>query len=209
MPGSILVLTIFFTFYALTHSLLASTRAKAWARHRWGARAERWYRLGYNSIGIVLLLPLLPLLLWLPDRVVYQIPAPWWWLTAGVQGLAVVGFVWAFAQTDIPSFLGLSQVVDTPGYPSPHDHLVVDGFYCWSRHPLYTFSMVILWLNPYMTSNSLTLTILSTGYFYIGSIVEERRLRATFGPAYTAYQRRVARFLFRPWKCKKWGFAGN
>ncbi len=203
MPGSIWVLTLFFISYAFIHSLLASTLVKTWVRHTWGMEIARWYRLGYIVVGTVLLLPLIPILVWLPDHVVYRVPAPWWWGMVAVQVVALVGFVRAFTQTDVRSFLGIAPHNTAPST------LVVHGFYCWSRHPLYSFSMIILWLNPFMTSNMLTLTVLSTLYFFIGSFFEERRLRAEFGPAYTAYQTSVARFLFQPWKCKKWGFAGN
>jgi methanethiol S-methyltransferase len=55
--------------------------------------------------------------------------------------------------------------------------------------------MLFFWLTPSMTTNLLTTFILFSLYFYIGSIVGERRLLAEFGDAYQDYHRRVPRFI--------------
>ena len=63
------------------------------------------------------------------------------------------------------------------------------------RHPLYTFSMLLIWFMPTMSVNLLIFNILATLYFVIGSIIEERRLTVDFGEAYTSYKREVSRFI--------------
>ncbi|MFQ5613169.1 MAG: methyltransferase family protein [Anaerolineae bacterium] len=195
---SALSLIIFFALYAAVHSLLAGQGAKRWARRAFGAGVERWYRLAYNLLAVITLLPLLPLLALLPDRPLYVVPSPWRWLMVGGQMLALAGMGLSLLQTGPLHFLGLSQLV--ADNPAETGSLSERGFYTWVRHPLYFFSIVLIWLTPAMTLNLLVVFAMFTLYFYIGSMYEERRLLAEFGPAYRAYQQRVPRLIPRPWR---------
>jgi protein-S-isoprenylcysteine O-methyltransferase Ste14 len=190
---SVLILIIFFTAYAVLHSLLAGLPVKNWAQRVFGAGVERWYRLVYNIIGGITLLPLFPLLAWLPTQTLYIVPAPWRWLMVGGQLLALVALAVTLLQTGLFYFLGLAQVVAER--PAESGTLNVGGFYGWVRHPLYFFCLLFLWLTPIMTINLLTAYLLFTLYFYLGSFFEERRLLAEFGSAYRDYQQRVPRLI--------------
>lgn len=198
---SILLIATSFTAYALLHSLLANLHIQGWVGQQFGPAANRWYRLAYNIFAAVSFGPVLLLLVLLPDRVLYTVPAPWSWPMIGGQVLALVGMGRAFAQTDPRHFLGLAQIRAKPSAPPPDDTLQVRGFYCYVRHPLYTLSLGFIWLTPLMTLNMLTFAVLATLYFYAGSMHEEQRLLATFGETYAAYQRRVPRLIPRPGRC--------
>jgi protein-S-isoprenylcysteine O-methyltransferase Ste14 len=189
---SILILALFFIFYAVAHSLLASLSLKNWARRAFGPTADRWYRLVYNLLAGLTLLPLLPLLALLPDQILYIVPAPWRWLMLGGQVLALVGLGIAFLQSAPFYFVGLAQLLVPE--PPRTGQLLITGLHRWMRHPLYTFSLLLIWLTPAMSVNLLVTYILFTLYFYIGSIHEESRLVAEFGPTYREYQHRVPRF---------------
>jgi protein-S-isoprenylcysteine O-methyltransferase Ste14 len=188
--------------YGLVHSLLASSRAKGLAREWFGPGAERWYRLVYNLIGVVTLLPVLAMPKLLPDAVLYRILPPWSYLAMFAQLLAVVMLVLALRQTDVWSFLGLRQLLaggsqlEVPG-------LVVRGFYRWVRHPLYTAGLLFIWLTPVMTENMFALYVGLTIYIYIGARFEERKLLREFGEEYRAYQQRAPMLLPRV-KGKGW-----
>ncbi len=199
-PVSVLILSLYFIIYAVVHSLLAARPVKNWLHRRFGAGLERWYRLAYNIFAGVTFLPLLVLLPFLPDRLLYVVPAPWRWLMMGGQFLALVALGLSLLQTDVWFFLGLAQL--TASQPARPGGLEVKGFYAWVRHPLYLFSLIFLWLTPAMTVNVLVVYILFSLYFYIGTFYEERRLLAEFGPAYVEYQRQVPRLLPRPPKMK-------
>jgi methanethiol S-methyltransferase len=69
--------------------------------------------------------------------------------------------------------------------------LVTRGLYRVVRHPLYTFSLLFLWLSPSVSQNSLTLYIGATLYFIIGAYFEERKLLRDFGEAYAEYKRKT------------------
>ena len=68
------------------------------------------------------------------------------------------------------------------------DKLNTGGLYRYMRHPLYTFSLLVLWLTPTMTRNFALLYAALTVYIIIGAIFEERKLLQTFGAAYQEYR---------------------
>jgi protein-S-isoprenylcysteine O-methyltransferase Ste14 len=197
MVVSLVVLTLFFVIYSVIHSLLAGLPVKNWMRRTFGPGVDRWYRLAYNIVAVVTLLPLFPLLALLPDEIIYIVPSPWRWLMLAGQLLALAGLGLSLLQTEPLHFLGLAQLWTKPDV-SHNGQLAVTGFYYWVRHPLYFFSMLFLWLTPAMTVNLFITYLLISLYFYIGSIYEERRLLVQFGQAYREYQRCVPRLI--PWR---------
>jgi protein-S-isoprenylcysteine O-methyltransferase Ste14 len=199
MLSSVVILIAFFIAWALVHSLLASLPFKNWTRRVFGAGVGRWYRLAFNAFAAITILPVFPMLAFLPDRTLYVVPVPWRWLMMGGQVLALAGLVGSFLQAGVFHFLGLSQLFTLQ--PAPTGSLEVRGFYCYVRHPNYLFSLLLLWLTLAMTVNWLTVCILITLYFYVGSFHEERRLLAEFGEAYQDYQRQVPRLIPRPGLC--------
>ena len=175
--------------YGLLHTLLASTKAKQFA-HRWfGSKADQWYRLAYNFIAVVTLLPILVLPVLLIDKELYRIPFPWVILTMIIQLLAVIAIIVGVKQTGMTSFVGLHQLL-LPEDTSP-PKMVTGGLYRYVRHPLYTAGLVIIWLMPIMTCNLLALNIGLTGYILVGAVFEERKLLAGFGEEYAAYRQRT------------------
>ena len=197
--SSVLVLSVAFIAWAVVHSVLASLPFKRWTRRMLGAGMDRWYRLAYVVFAGITLLPVPVLFVLLPDRTLYVLPSPWRWLMVGGQVLALVGMVGAVLQAGPSYFLGLSQLLARR--PTESDSLQVRGFYCWVRHPSYLFGMLLIWLRPSMTVNSLALYVLITLYFAVGSLHEERRLLAEFGAAYRDYQRQVPWLIPRPGRC--------
>jgi protein-S-isoprenylcysteine O-methyltransferase Ste14 len=199
MISSVLVLTVTFVVWAVVHSLLASLPFKSWTRRLLGAGVDRWYRLAYVVFAGITLLPTPLMFVLLPDRTLYVVPPPWRWLMVGGHAAALAGMVGAVLQTGPSYFLGLSQLFAPPSTRT--GSLQVRGFYCWVRHPLYLFGILFIWLTPAMTMNLLTLYVLTTLYFVVGSVHEEHRLLDEFGAAYRDYQRQVPRLIPRPGRC--------
>jgi protein-S-isoprenylcysteine O-methyltransferase Ste14 len=183
--------------YGALHSLLASKLAKQVAARRFGPAAARLYRLGYNLIGLVSLLPLLALPLLLPDQSLYVIPFPWVLLTLGIQLAALAIVLLAVGQTDVWEFLGVRQLLGGGALGSRP--LVETGLYRWVRHPAYAAGLLFIWLLPRMSMNLLALNVGLTAYLWLGSRLEERKLVEEFGPVYRAYQCRVPGLFPRPW----------
>jgi protein-S-isoprenylcysteine O-methyltransferase Ste14 len=184
-----------FTGFAVLHSLTAGTRLKDALARRLGVRvAEGWYRLAYNAASVILILPALAVGAMLPDRTLYRVELPWNLLMLGVQGAGAIGILVSLLSTDVLRFAGVTQALDylagrtsiSSGVP-----LRIDGVYRIVRHPLYLFSMLVLWPLPVMTFNLLVFNVAATLYFGIGSLIEERRLERVYGDAYRNYRREV------------------
>lgn len=189
MPLSALLIWLAVGLYGLLHSFLASLWTKERAREWLGPAADRWYRLVFNIVGAITLLPVLALPALLPDRPLYTIPPPWTYLALAGQATAVLALAVGVMQTGGLSFLGLRQLVEPAQQERPR--LVVDGLYRFVRHPLYTAGLVFIWLIPVMTVNLLALNIGLTAYLVIGALFEERKLVREFGEAYIQYRQKT------------------
>jgi protein-S-isoprenylcysteine O-methyltransferase Ste14 len=196
---------ISFIIWASWHSITASRRTKAVVRRWIGDRVyEGWYRLFYNVFSFVTILPVV-YILWtmVPETVLWQIPEPFSYVALAVQLVGVGGLAVSLWQTDIWEFVGLRQ---TWRYVQGEDEmtlppkLVTSGTYSFVRHPLYFFSVLLLWFSPVMTLNSGAFNLLATAYFWAGSRVEERRLADYFGETYAAYRKRVPGLVPMPWR---------
>jgi protein-S-isoprenylcysteine O-methyltransferase Ste14 len=182
--------------YGALHTMLASFSTKGLAERWLGLGVRRYYRMFYNLVVSLTLLPLLALVAMSPDLEISRISFPWLALTLGIEGLATLGLLFGVLQTGALQFLGLTQL-SAPPASSEVPRLVVSGLYRYVRHPLYLFGLLIIWLLPLMTWNILAFNLGATAYILIGIQFEERKLLKEFGQAYADYQRNVPMLL--PW----------
>jgi protein-S-isoprenylcysteine O-methyltransferase Ste14 len=170
--------------WGVIHSVTASLGFKSLLRRALGDGFMRTYRLLYNVFSVLSFAPVLYLAATLPDRDLYQVPAPWSHLMLAGQGLSALLLLAAVLQTDTLSFVGVRQLFEAekPG------RLVTGGFYRLMRHPLYTFGLLALWLSPSVTVNSFILYVSLTVYILVGAYFEERKLLREFGQEYADYR---------------------
>lgn len=186
-----LAISAYFVLFALVHSLLADPAFKRWSKGVMGASFDRWHKLAYNLLAMIMILPFLFILIFLPGRMLYQVSPPWSYLMIVCQLILSVALLLALWQTGASSFLGLSQIRgDGNGVG-----LVTQGFYARTRNPLFLFAGTILWLSPLMTESLLAFDILATAYFYFGARHEEKTLKEEFGEEYERYRKAVPMFL--------------
>ena len=200
-----LIILIAVVAYGAVHSLLAGQRAKSLAVRLFGESGQRGYRLAYNAVAVLTLLPIPVITARDPGRLLYACPWPWAGLALAGQGLALLVGVLALWQMGLGHFLGLRQIREARASRAPTDaadpadtrppRLVVRGLYRRVRHPLYCCVLVFLILSPVMTTSLLTLYLGLSAYLVLGSVFEERRLVVAFGESYRDYQRRVPRIL--------------
>jgi protein-S-isoprenylcysteine O-methyltransferase Ste14 len=113
--------------------------------------------------------------------------------------LASVVLLFAAAlQTDLFSFIGLRQLVEE----EKSGPLITHGLYRYVRHPLYTFSLAILWLSPSVSMNSFIFFAVLTMYVFVGIFFEERKLLRVFGEEYAKY--RALTPMLIPGRKRRW-----
>jgi protein-S-isoprenylcysteine O-methyltransferase Ste14 len=181
--------------WACIHSVLAGQGVKQAIRHRFGERSYYGlYRLGYNVLAT---LTLAPILLWIyfgASQVVCTASSSLVPIFLAIQTVGLVGLVISLLQIDLGRFMGLSQLrAFLTGQPLPlaEEPLQTGGVYSLVRHPLYLFSLLVLWPMSTMTDTVLAFNLLASLYFLCGSLLEEQRLVVAFGQPYLEYKRRV------------------
>ncbi|MCQ3929186.1 MAG: hypothetical protein DPW16_01910 [Chloroflexi bacterium] len=182
--------------YGSFHSLLAAFGIKAWFVTAFGRRAyEGVYRLFFNVVATISFLPVLIVVGANPGETMWQVDAPLSYVLLGIQAVGLIGLVISLLQIDTLRFLGLSQYVawqNGKSLPLPEEPLQIGGVYALVRHPLYFFSLLLLWPSPMMTTGMLGLYVGVTLYFAVGSLLEEQKLQRAFGQPYLDYQSQVA-----------------
>ena len=170
--------------WGFVHSLIASLGFKNLMLRIFGNGFMRFYRLLYNVFSVISIAPIFYLMIILPDRGFYQVPAPWNYVMLVGSGFSVLFLFVAVLQTDVFSFVGLRQLFQE----EQSGKLVTGGFYRIVRHPLYTFGLLALWFSSSVSVNAFIVYLSLTIYILIGIYFEERKLLREFGQAYADYK---------------------
>lgn len=195
-PAQIALLAASWLAYGALHSLFASLAAKRLVARRF-PRAMRGYRLAFNVVAVVLLVPPLWLTLHWEGAPLWQWRGGWGWLADGLALAALGGIVGSARAYGLGEFAGTAQ------WRSRDAGVVVDRgvfrvspLHRYVRHPWYALALVILWTRD-MDAARLVSTLCVTLYFVVGLRLEERKLLALHGEAYARYRRRVNALV--PW----------
>ncbi|MGV6826112.1 MAG: methyltransferase family protein [bacterium] len=189
MDSQLLLLILAWLGYFAIHSLLASLLVKQWVANHWPGFMP-WYRLFFNLIAIVLLV--------IPLTLTFLDPGPWLWQWSGglawlMNGLAlgaVAGFVYSLKFYDGSEFIGLRQLRANETRVEDQENLHISPLHRHVRHPWYFFAIVLLWTRD-MTPEWLISTVFITGYFIVGSRLEDRKLIQYHGEPYRQLCHRV------------------
>ena len=192
------ILLALWGLYGLLHSLLASLRAKHFvARHH--PRLMPYYRLGYNAIALILLLPPLALTWIWRGPLLWQWSGPLFWIGNGLALLALAGFFWTLRYYSGAEFLGLSQARRHEKHVADQEHFSLSPLHRYVRHPWYSLGLVIVWTRD-MDPMFLATACFITFYFFIGSRLEERKLISYHGDVYREYCKKVPGLIPLPWR---------
>ncbi len=145
------------------------------------------YSIASGAVLIGLVLP------WQPtDQFLFHLTGLGRWVSGGVALLAVVGFAWgtrALGKFDPFGILPLKAALSkNTSCPTP---FIVRGPYVYVRHPLYLFTLVLIWSTPRLSTDQLLFNVLWTAWIFAGTKLEERDLIAEFGQTYRDYQSTV------------------
>lgn len=192
-----------FGAFAVLHSLMASSRLKHFLFSRFPL-LRFYYRLIYNFIALVTFA-----LFWfyapVADLTLYAVSGPLRWMMHAIQLTGALGLYYSLRCVGTGYFSGLQQVQDASKDTAKYDldepekqELVFKGPFRYVRHPLYSFSLLILFFHPFMSLKWALFSLCSLLYFVIGSRLEEQKLIARFGQRYASYRREVPALIPLP-----------
>jgi protein-S-isoprenylcysteine O-methyltransferase Ste14 len=167
----------------------------------------RFYRLFYNAFSLGTLISLVsysmsirqaPFFRWEGDLVIVR-----YLLVATSLSLFVAGA----RHYSLSQLFGIRQIkTGAGGQPIPEvDTFDASGILGMVRHPWYIAGILLVWAGD-LSLSTLLINLVISGYFIIGTFLEERKLLLEFGDRYREYQRNVSMFL--PYKWVKGKIAG-
>ena len=189
---------------AALHSTLASHAAKAVAEAALGTRRRNaLYRPVYNAVALLTFGWLFLYARSLPGRTLYKVEGA---AAAGMrlgQLASLVMLAWSAAVVGVLDFAGLTNAwrwvrghahiprepeAQGPRPTTDGDAINARGPFRLVRQAPNFFLAPVLWLNPRMTDQLASFSVVATVYLYLGSIHSERRLRRAYGQPYRGYQ---------------------
>ena len=195
---NILLLSSCWIGYFALHSALASLAVKRWVAATWPALMP-YYRLTFNILASLLILPILWLTYRDPGPLLWRWQGAAAWLTNGLALAALFCFWLSLRNYDMQEFLGLRQLRLHVRKVEDQEHFHLSPFHRHVRHPWYFFGLVLVWTRD-MYATTLLSSAFITLYFLIGSRLEEKKLLVYHGDIYRRYMARVPGLIPLPWK---------
>lgn len=141
-------------------------------------------------IGSLILGIVAAVLLYKADPAVPSIGYP-----ANLVGIAFVALGILLVARSIAIFVKRKTDIRPGGSPTT---LITDGPYRYTRNPIYTGNMLILFGVCLLIGTLLPFVVIPAYFVVVSTLVipfEEQKLTATFGGAYTEYQAKVGRWM--------------
>lgn len=180
------MLAAVWSLYCIVHSTLAANPVKAAIMRRWPAMRHA-YRVAFNVLAVLLLVPPLALTHALAGPPLWRWSGPFEWVAHAVAALALGAFLWTCRHYDMREFLGTAAWHAGEAHPAP---LRLSPLHRFVRHPWYFLALLLIWTRD-MDAARLIAAVVITAYFGIGSRLEEGKLIETYGDAYRDYRARV------------------
>lgn len=173
---------ILFTVFALHHSIMARTGAKAWLTRLVAPDLERSV-----YVWIASLLFLAVCWLWQPlPGVIWQVNGVVAWMLLAIQLIGVLFTLRAARVVGVWELAGVTQ----PDLTRPIEFRV-EGPFAIVRHPIYLGWVLMVFATPAMTTSRLLFAVVSTAYLIAAIPWEEASLLKAFPEKYAAYQRQM------------------
>jgi protein-S-isoprenylcysteine O-methyltransferase Ste14 len=193
-----LLLVLAWTAYCTLHSAMISESATGFLKRRLGDRF-RFYRLFFNAIAMLTLIPVLWYARSLRQDAIIRWEGVWLvpkylLLACGILLVVAGGTHYSLGQ-----FVGISQLrgASSRGIATGGG-IDSTGVLGLVRHPWYTAVVLLLWAGD-LDMSALVSNGVLTIYIVVGTLLEERKLVHEFGDAYSSYQARVSMFVPLKW----------
>ena len=185
--------------WCVLHSAMISVSATEYLKKRLGP-GFRFYRLFYNLIAILTLIPVALFAFSIQTQAIFQWDG---YMRIGqviLLGTAVLLFVVGGRQYDVRQMLGIKQISEGTSNKALTNtgELDTSGVLGITRHPWYLAAILFIW-GRQMDVSAIILNVIFTCYLILGTYLEEKKLVAEFGEKYQAYQKRVSMLIPFKW----------
>jgi protein-S-isoprenylcysteine O-methyltransferase Ste14 len=160
----------------------------------------RFYRLFYNTVSLLTLIPLVYYSSSLQGTPVFRWEGGLVMVKYALFVASVTLFIAGGKHYSMAELLGIRQIKTGRANRalSEYDTFDTSGILKVIRHPWYTAGILIVWSQDISLLTLLINIVIST-YFVIGAHLEERKLLREFGTRYREYQKQVSMFIPYTW----------
>ena len=199
------LLIFFWCLWCTVHSLLISLTLTKYLESKLG-KNFRFYRLFYNFISIITLLP--PLLYGhkLKGSLIFSWEGNFIIIQFIFFMIALILFLTGARKYDMMQFLGIRQIQSGSSQAPLSESGTIDmtGILGITRHPWYLGAIIFIWVfNKNIYFSTLITNIILTVYLIIGTYLEKKKLITICGDKYRNYQKKVSMLLPVKWVISK------
>jgi protein-S-isoprenylcysteine O-methyltransferase Ste14 len=193
------MLAVLWIIWCALHSGMISVTATGYLK-RWLGTRFRIYRLIFNLVALVTVIPVMVYEQWLRGPILFR----WEGFLILFQLILLISALLLFLagarHYDLLQFSGIRQIKTGSSHNALTETGKLDttGILDITRHPWYLGGILIIWIRDIDISALVTNTIL-TLYFIVGTVLEERKLLIEYGDDYRRYQEKVSMLIPIKW----------
>jgi len=187
-----LLIALLWTGYCALHSFLISI----WFTNLMKRSLKEYYafyRLFYNTVALILFVPLYLYTIQTKSEVIITYSFPLTIIRYLLISFSILISLKAFFfDYDYLTFFGIRQMFDY-GKKKSEDYsggIRKEGLLGIIRHPLYFGVLLFIWCQTFRITD-IVVNVVLTGYIIIGTRLEEKKLVLEFGDTYIKYQHEV------------------
>jgi protein-S-isoprenylcysteine O-methyltransferase Ste14 len=193
------MLAVLWIIWCAIHSGMISVTATGYLK-RWLGRRFRIYRLIFNLVALVTVIPVIVYEQGLRGPMLFR----WEGFLILFQMILLISALLLFLagarHYDLLQFSGLRQLKTESSHNALTEtgELDTTGILDITRHPWYLAAILIIWTRDIDISVLVT-NIILTLYFIVGTVLEERKLLIEHGDDYRRYQEKVSMLIPIKW----------
>ena len=196
-----LILILFWVGWCVLHSGMISLTTTQFLKRRMG-HSFKYYRLFYNAVALITLIPLYLASLSMKGDLVFSWNGYWRFVQLVIFAGSLLLFVLGAKKYNLLNFLGFEQITSGRNHSvmSENGELDTSGILGITRHPWYLAGLMLIWTSQQnIHATRFWINIVLSSYFIIGALLEERKLKIELGESYHDYCEQVSMLIPLKW----------